>query len=300
MIKAARWMGVLLGLVLVVPVGADDAYTLKLYELAKGDTILIERVDVDEVHLVTRDAEGKQVDEKRQKQATTLVFWEQVLEKPAGAARPTKMRRGFGTASIQAGGEEQKIGLAGKVVLIELQEGRYRFFVDNKELMGAETDFLDKEFNRAGSQRPFRYDMILPGKPVKLNEAWDVDAATWIESLRAATGLGFVADKISSSGQLLKTSLKDDKRYGTLAFRLEAPLKTYRKAGQDLPVLEGGRLALQVTLDVAIDGSEPFGTLKLAGQTSFEVAADADGQKYTTSVTARNRREQTVKPYVKK
>lgn len=273
-------------------------HELKLRELSQGDVVVIERTDVDEITLTTFDAGGKPLDQKKQQQTTTLVYWERIVEKPPRAVRATRLQRGYGSAKIKSGGETRTLGLEGKVVVIERRKDRYHFFVDKKELAGAEAEFLDKEFNRPGADHPFHYEMILPKQAVEVGASWPIDTRTWTASIAAGTGLSFDADKAKSSGTLHKVFPHNEKSYGSLSFELEAPITSYRKGDQLLPVKPGGKNRVSVALEVCIDGSESFGTLRLDSTTHFHALVDAGGDKqYTLSVHARNRRDQTVKPH---
>src|SRR5437764_13644195 len=59
---------------------------------------------------------------KEEKVVTKFVYTDEVVTRPAGAKRPTKLRRTYETAEMTKDGEKVDLGLAGKTVVVEKKD----------------------------------------------------------------------------------------------------------------------------------------------------------------------------------
>src|SRR5262249_1802294 len=121
---------------------AEETITLKLKKPGKGDVVK-ETKTVTEMVKVTVMGQ-----DQNQESVTKLVYTEEVLEKPAAAKRPTKLKRVYETAEITKNGAKEDIGLAGKTVLVEKAGDGYKITVDGQEPAVLAAIVLKKEFRK--------------------------------------------------------------------------------------------------------------------------------------------------------
>src|SRR5436305_1737525 len=165
---------------------AEDTYTIKFKEAAKGDRSLVEKQSTEQGRTKILDADGKAVLDKEQNKATVSLYRETVLEKPLGERKPTRSKRRYEKARRTAGGKEEKLAFEGKTVLIEKKDDAFRFTVEGgEELSPLEGHHRDKEFNKKnpGLDEAAVKHVLLPTKPVKVNEPWKADAASIVKDM---------------------------------------------------------------------------------------------------------------------
>src|SRR5438105_4519232 len=92
----------------------DDAFTIFLRREQPGDKTEVSRVRTEAVKYVLSVAGKEQTREA--KKGTKLVYTQDVLERPAGAPRPTKLVRVYQTAERTADGKTDKLPYDGKKV----------------------------------------------------------------------------------------------------------------------------------------------------------------------------------------
>jgi hypothetical protein len=241
---------------------AEDAYTIKMKENGKGDTLSVDNRETEETKVKVEGPDGKALENKEEKKTITEAYRETILEKPDADKRATRLRRHYTRARVQTGGTERILPYEGKTVLIEKKGGKYHFTVEGgQELTGKDAEQLDKEFAKQDAGGHRLEQAFLPMKAVRVNETWKIDPGPLLEDLRP---LEADKDKVVGTGKLLRAYKKDGRQFGVLAFHLEMPLRGTIPAGDNkAQVQPGPKMVLAMKLDGCIDG------------TANEVAGDA-------------------------
>ena len=126
---------------------ADDGpVTIKIKQAGPGDRVKQTKTE-ENSNKVSFTVMGTDMT-KEEKAVARYVYTEEVLERPAGAKRPTKLKRTYESAEMTKDGEKQDLGLAGKTVVIEKSGAGYTIAVDGQEPTGPAGEILKKEFNK--------------------------------------------------------------------------------------------------------------------------------------------------------
>src|SRR5436190_24144803 len=109
--------------------GADDGpLTLKIKQAAPGDRVRESKTET-ATNKVSFSVMGTDMT-KDEKVVTKFVYVEEVVTKPAGAKRATKLRRAYETAELTKDCEKADLGLEGKTVVIEQKGDEYKITVE--------------------------------------------------------------------------------------------------------------------------------------------------------------------------
>jgi hypothetical protein len=246
----------------------QDAVTLKDYEAKPGDRI---RYKTEE-----RSANTVFAGEKKGKTETkteSLIFVEEVVEKPAGARRPTRLRRLYEKAEQTKNGAPVGLALKGKTVVIEKKDDRYTFaFDDGKPLNAAASALLDRHFNK-----PNRLDgveALFPKMPVKVGETWELDKEAVAKKLwDTSSGLAIDKTKTTATGKLAKAGRKNDVWVGVIEWNLGV-VPTVYPGKEPIPLKDGSRVELALTFDGCLDGTSP--NARLVGKMGFKMVVASD------------------------
>jgi hypothetical protein len=255
----------------VVPVAADDAVTITLKEPGTGDRVRVTKTrSGDNKFVATFMGQNQTKDEKR---AEKQVYVDEVLARPAGAKKPTKVRRKYESVEVTADGQAKPPSYAGKTLMIEKAGDKYTFTVEGGgELTGDDAKELDREFNKKSAEGLGAKD-LLPGKPVKVGESWPLKKDLLVKAF-AEEGLAIDPDKTAGTGKLVKAYDKGGKKFGTLEFKIDLPVKGLGP-NTALTAKEGSVITLAVTVDCCIDGTDL--TDDSRGKVSIKVNASGMG-----------------------
>src|SRR5262245_25298222 len=261
---------------------AEETITLKLKKPGKGDVVK-ETKTVTEMVKVTVMGQ-----DQNQESVTKLVYTEEVLEKPAAAKRPTKLKRVYETAEITKNGAKEDIGLAGKTVLVEKAGDGYKITVDGQEPAVLAAIVLKKEFRK---EKEVTDEHFLPKTPVKVGDTWKIDMAPLAKD--ASGELEMDADKSSGAGKLIKVYDKDGKKFGTIEVTLDLTVsKIGEDGGQTVELKEGSKFNATAVMDICIDGSATGGAAKMTVKGDFSGTTMGVELKFDlTSVTEESSEE---------
>lgn len=235
---------------------ADEAVTIQVRRLAKGDVVKQEKSD-EATETTTVTAGGKE-QKQEQKSGNKAVFVDEVLEADGKSVKPTKLKRTYETAEVTQRGEKVDVGLAGKTVLIEKVKDKYAYSVDGKSVSKAAADMLDREFDRPG-MAGFE-EVMIPKKAVKVGDTWTADPKEMVKLMEAQMGVD--ADKTKVTGKLVKVYDQDGAKFGVMEFTLNIAITTLKTPMGDLDATAGSTLTFTITLDGCIDGTKYGGTSK--------------------------------------
>jgi hypothetical protein len=250
------WVVLVVGL-LWSPAGvrADETYTIKVKQGAKGDRALLESQETEQSHVKVLDATGNAVEDKEEKKVTVLKYRQTILEMPDAKKRPTRLRRQYDKAQLTTDGKAQTLAYEGKTVLIEKKGDKYHFQIEGgDELTGKDAELLDKEFNKEKDDKSELEKVLLPKKAVRVNETWKIDPEG-LKALSKGEGdeIPVDLDKAVGTGKLVRAYQKDGRQFGVIEFRMDLPLKgTIGK--EKLTVAAGTKMTMQIKLDGCIDG----------------------------------------------
>jgi hypothetical protein len=300
MLRLSGWM--ILGVLLAPAVGpAQETYLIKLKEPGPGDRGLIEKSETTTAVTKVVDGKQKELANQTQKSAQTSVFQETILERE-GKKRATKLSRAYEKAQVTKDGKTTDLPYQGKTVVIEKKEGKFHFsYEGGKELTKEEAQTLDQEFNRRVSDDVNFEKLLLPGRPVKVNETWKIDMGPIAKEMAADAQMELDAAKATGTGILKKVYKKDGRQYGEMAFKLEVPIKSVGAGPKKIAAQDGSKGVLEFTMDACIDGSAASGVLK--GVVKFDLTAKlplSGGDTGTLTVHSEGVNQETHKELPKK
>jgi hypothetical protein len=266
----SSWLVVGLGLILTSAVRAEETYTLKIKEPAKGDVFRIVATGstVGQSKLVDTSNDKTLLDHE-DKSGRAFTCQETILEKDPEKHRPTRLKRTYDKAQVTTADKTEDLPYQGKTVLIERKGKEYEFRIDGGEaLMGPEARLLAEEFNKTPEDEPDLQKAALPQKAVAVNESWQIDMAPFASTYAKATQLPIIAARSEGTGKLVRVFTKDGVRFGVIALHLEMPLKEGEvgKEGNKMTLQAGGKWVVDITLEGCIDGSRLDGSRKTTSQ----------------------------------
>jgi hypothetical protein len=227
-------------------------YTLKVREEQKGDKAQITRTESGTTTFTGQGKDGKET------MSSKFEYTQEILDMPAGAAKPTKLTRAYKVA--EKGSPPKALSFAGKTVFIENKGGVYTATVGGKELAGEEADEVLGSFNKPDGPTPAE---MLPKKPVKLNESWTVEEAA-LKKLATSSQLPIDPSKSSITGKLTKAYTKDGKQWGVIEFRMQMTGSVEGKGPKSDLALTG-----DMTIETPIDASAHAGTKTTKGKVTI-------------------------------
>src|SRR5262249_47344843 len=126
------------------PAGAEDTYTIKIKETAKGDVENISDENTEDVAITIKDAGGKVLNEVKQKEPGPQKNREETLDREPKHNAPNP-RRTYEKARVTADGKTVDLPYQGKTVLIEKKDGKYIYTIEGgKEITGDDAKYLNK------------------------------------------------------------------------------------------------------------------------------------------------------------
>jgi hypothetical protein len=244
----------------------DGPVTIKLKKAGPGEVIKETKTETTAQKVtVTVMGQTKTNDDKA---TATYVYTDEVIEKPEGARKPTKVKRTYESADLTAGGQKQDLGLKGQTVLIEKKGDKYTFTGDGKPVTGKAAELLGKEFS--GKKQTGDED-FLPGKPVKVGETWKIDVAKVAGEL-AEGGMVIDEKKSAGTGKLTKVYDKGGKKFGVIEVVMDLVVTKLASGPQEV-ALKDSKLTTTLVMDGCIDGTEATGGGKMSmkGKLSGEI-----------------------------
>ncbi len=263
---------------LTASVAAQEAVTIKVARPKAGDRIKVAA----EEKTVTKSAIVIMGMEQSKDVQTTksFAYTDDVIEIPADARRPTKLKRTYEKAQIGTDGNSKTLSIEGKTVLIEKTDGKYSFTVDGEAVTGEAAKLLDDEFSKTRKSDPDA--VMLPTKPVKPGDTWKIDPTTLADSLAEGNGPRIDPAKVTATGKLLKAYMKDGRQFGAIEITVEAPIISL---GEKSPFeLKDGKMVVTMNGDGVIDGSAPTGITK----TSMQFGVSGSGKGFDLKVEAKS------------
>lgn len=281
------WWTLAVVLAAALPAPAQEKFDIKLKKAGVGETELIEKTEVENNASYLTDLAGKKLkDMEKLKKETRTVYRETVLEKPADAKRPTKLKRRYEKAVVINDGKATMLAYEGKTVVIEKKEDGYRFFIEGgDELKGKEAALLAKEFNKKSPGPDFE-KLLMPGRAVAVGDTWKLDTAAILEELKSDKDAMQVDEAgVQGTGKLVKAYQKDGRQFGVLHIKLTLPIKAI-PAAKGLEIGKGTKMVILADMDLCIDGTAPLGTV--VGRVEMDLRGTLVGQQTGILATTRS------------
>jgi hypothetical protein len=255
----------------------EPTYTIKIKKSAAGLTERVDKTEQSTEHFKIVDNNGNDLKEETKKTGHHYVYRQTVLEKKAGDAKPTRLKRQYEKATVTEGGATTKLRYEGKMVLIEKKGDRYIFRLEgDEELTGEDAKQLDKEFNKKTDLNEAELEkLVLPPGPVKVNGSWKVDPAPLTKILE---GMELNLDKTTVTAKLTRVYRKDRRQFGVIVLQLNLVPKGMSKDGMTLAFQPNSRIMMQVTIDGCIDGSSTTATMSFTGDMAIEALLPSPDQ----------------------
>ncbi len=282
-------MAAALAALLGASAAGQDAVEIKIAYPKTGDRVKVTVEEKGETKIVATVMGMEQV--KNEVKTKSLVYTDEVIENPANAKRPTKVKRSYEKAVTGGDGKAASLPLEGKTVLIEKKGEKYTFTADGKAVEGDSLKLLDGEFNKP--DKSDSRELMFPGKPVKAGDTWKIDPTKLAKEL-ADKDFTLDAAKLAAEGKLVKAYKQDGKQFGVIELKVEAPITSL---GAKSPLkLKDGKLSVAINGDGVIDGSSSQG--KMQSIMKFAVSGSGDGFEMKVDATVTENR--TVEPLPKK
>lgn len=243
-------------------------FDIKLAEQTRrqGDTVLIEYASAARSKVALVEKGGRDLDPLPAGESRQAVAYKETTVEAEDDGTPVKVKRHYLKAETTEKEKTTALPYQGKTVLIEKKEGKYRFRLEGgAELKEAAT--LDKEFNGAQKPAPEFDKTVLPGRPVSVGEAWQLDRKALIAAWGKDLGLAQADEAdMKGTGRLLKAYQRDGRQYGVLRVEATIPLKAVDSEGKQQKLEAGSGMTIEMELDACIDGSRHDGTMKVTSE----------------------------------
>jgi hypothetical protein len=283
----------LIALAFPAPARDDATYEIKLKKEAAGDHTKTVSTDAGDVRF-RLEVMGQELD-KGEKKTVRQTFTEEILEKPAGTKKPTKLKRTYDVAGKTTDGKKKTEVYEGRTVVIEKKGDKYVFTADGKELTGDDAEELEAEFNKH-DDIPLDDEDLMPDKPVAVGGTWTVDPKKLAAAFEQGGPFALDAARTKATGKLVKVYDKAGKRFGVIELTMTLAVKELKIDNQELPMKPGSKVTATTTYDLCIDGSAHSGTEK--SSLTFDLHGEVPNG--TIAVTGTAKLDKTIEDLGKK
>jgi hypothetical protein len=246
-------------------VGLGDEEFIRQHNVQLRDRKAGDKFEVTETHggttKETRDFGDNKVETEEHSGTTKYVYTEEYLEVPAPGAVPTKARRVYSVAERTDDGVAAKdVPIRGKTVLIQKGTPRYEFRVDNLLLVES-PDLIHIERLYNPVQEQSKATDLLPGRPVRMHESWDLDKE---KVARYFVPPGMRLDPATTAtGKLVRPYAKGERQFGEITYDLNLVLLDNAQPGPGMRLQPGSTAKWQITFDGCIDGNSSDAEVKI-------------------------------------
>lgn len=276
------------GLAAVIARADDGPVTIKIKHLGPGDRVRETKTETT-TNKISFSVMGMDMN-KDEQAASNMVYVEEVVTRPAGAKRATKLKRTYETATLTKDGEKIDLGLAGKTVMIEKKDGGYDITVDGQAVDGPAADVLKKEFNK---EKQVNDEDLLPKEPIKVGGTWKIDIGPLAKD--AAGELDIDVAKSKGTGKLVKVYDKGGHKYGVMEITVELALTKIGGEAQAIELKDGAKMTVTAVMDSCIDGTKADVTGKITMKGAFTGTTMGIDLKFDVTSTKEGRDEELEK-----
>lgn len=261
----------------------EPTYALKLYVAKPGDKVSLSKSTTG-VSSIVLDIGGKK--EETLKIGEKIVYTEEILEKPAGAPRATKVRRTYDTAEKFEKSQPKRLPYHGQTVLIEKTGEAYEFTMNGEKLTGADAEELDKRFN--GKNADFQNSDFLPPGPVKVGESWSMKQDKIVRAFGEDGRVKIDPDRSTLTAKLVRIGKRDNRLMGVIEITAKIAVTEITigggKAGGDkmLPLSKESYSKQTLVIETPIDGSAGTETISAVVDIRLEALLPKGTVLFTT------------------
>jgi hypothetical protein len=245
---------------------AQQSYTIQYRNTGKGAKIGYGFDLYMRLNATRSNALGVKGEPRVQISKETMAFTDEVLRQEGNGL--TLSRRRFGKVRSTDNAVETTAPFEGKTYLVTYL-GKERI-VTNEQGAPVPEELkvnLLKKLNLT-SQYKARMEDILPKKPVRVGESWQLPAKTWIKRD------DMQAEITESAAKLLKVYEQSGARFGVIEYRVEATIKSVVVAGgKRLTMSPNSRITFRGAFDMCIDGTSSERHERMTGLTHTDTTA---------------------------
>jgi hypothetical protein len=243
---------------------AEETYTIKLKKSAEGDVTSVVK-DEKIVSKIVGKQGGDTVLDEVNSGSEHFKFKEKVLAADK-QGHAIKLRREYERAQKTKDDATDDYFFHGKTIIIEKKadESKFTFAVEGRdEITGDDAAPLDKEFNEKDSEID-EDEILLPGKPVELMEAWPIKRADELfkEMVEKEEDVVLDLKNAKGTGKLTKVYKKDDMQFGIVEYQLTVPVKAIGTKDIKFKMNQGSLFTFTILMDTCIDGQCGSGVVK--------------------------------------
>jgi hypothetical protein len=290
--KIARWAAIAVLLVAApTSLRAQEKLAIKLKEIGIGETLRVESKETTVSKSQTMGEKDKQAGKATEEKFTRdLLFLETVVERPAAAKMPSKVKRVYEKAALTnfmdgIAGAAKPQSYHGKTVLIEKKQAAYEFRIEGGDAF--KDPALDNEFN--GGQQESHKRLFVPSQPVAVGGTWKVDTTPLLHGFKSDEKV--TVKKAEGTGKLVKAYKKDGRQFGVIetAIAMEFTVEVKEADPKTKGTLSATqKLTMKVTFEGCVDGMLAEGRVDSASEyhaTSVFRAPDMPAVTFITSGT---------------
>lgn len=241
-----------------IATSAQELITLKIKERGEGDSTSVQRKSVSSLKIKSKPPFSTGVDLT----VTQLEERTETVLKQSKDKAEFKLRRQYHRIKIASNGDDEKVPLAGKIVIIEKHKKGYRFSLEGGDAIPESAqEELEDEFNAKADALGDVEGVFFPKHAVKVGDRWTFD----LPLIAKAWDLEIDAEKAIGSVTLVRVYDKDGRRFGELKIKFEMPVRSNGSGDTQVRFSRPATFRAEGSYDVCIDGTTDSRTLKMKG-----------------------------------
>lgn len=229
----------------------DPAYAITLKSPLAAKQVKISQEDIRTIDVAVF-VNGARTNRKST-DARRIRFTDEVLARDRDGSA-TKIRRIYADTANYTNGFRRPSFELDKPIVASKKGSQFAYsFEEDKPIHPGMVALLESEFNPSAMNS--NHELLLPNKPIKVNENWTIDS----EKLAIAMGVTDMTidlAKSSAKGKLSKYYRKNDQSWGTLEFQIELRVTKLTSGFTTVTLRPVSQLSASLTLDACIDGSD--------------------------------------------
>ena len=245
------------------PKSKDELIAIQLKKRGEGESAFVTRNRAATSKMLFTDANGKTLVDENTKDTEFMHFEEKILQCD-GTGRAIKLERNYSSAKSNLKGKVTEWPVVGTWIVIEQRGGKFTFAYKSKgdPLPAGFAAGLAKEFVGAGDAQDDFQKMALPATPVKAGDSWQPDVEFLVKQF-GQSGAFDIDRGSTATGRLVRTYQQANQQRGVIEAKFELPLKSLGNGPGQIRFTQGGKLQLDIAMDVCIDGTVEAGVVSV-------------------------------------
>ncbi len=253
-----------------------QTYTIKIKrDPGEGKSVLVREVDRQGGYARVLDGAGKVLEEQKPDVMKEVEYTTTILK--TGQPRPLKFKRTYTKATVTQGAKSIALPYQGRTLVFEMgaKGNTYQAVAEGTpELKPEQFGDVLRTLNDDDEDKD---RLFLPGKPVRVGEAWVVDARKIADKWGKDFGGEVDTARAQVTGKLLRAYEKNGQQWGTVEVSIDLPFKSMR----GLTLAEPGTFSFKAVMDTAIDGSAAAGVMRISGVMAYKLTRQRNDDKRT-------------------